>query len=80
MKVKEAKERIGNLKNLYENALKIQDCCLKNKEAKEFVRNLEEKTNINTTLQTFATSIASFAADEMKRINTLIDNADIKID
>ena len=80
MKVRDAKERLENLKTIYDNALKIQECCLRNEEAKETILNLEEKAGISLPLRTFVSSVAAFAADERKRISNLIDNADIKID
>lgn len=33
MKVREARERMDSLKQLYDNAVKIQNCCLNNKAA-----------------------------------------------
>ena len=80
MKVKEAKEKLDSLKIVYDNALKIQDCCLRNSEAKEAISELEELAGINTNLRTFATCVATFIADERKRISDLIDNADVRID
>lgn len=80
MKVKEAKERLDNLKRLYDNAVKIQNYCLHNKEMSAFISKFEAETAINTSLRTFATEAAQFAADERNRISNIIDNADIKID
>lgn len=80
MKVKEAKERLDNLKRLYDNAVKIQNYCIHSKEMSAFIPKFEEETAINTSLRTFATEVAQFAADERKRISDIIDNADIKID
>lgn len=80
MKVREAKERMDSLKQLYDNAIKIQNCCMRNGEAEEAVKDLEEKSCIDTSLRAFATCVASFAADERKRISDIIDNADVKID
>jgi len=79
MKVKEAKDRMNNLKELYDNAVKLQNCCLHNKEAQKAIADLEERSGINTTMRTFATSVASFAADERKRIENAINNADVEI-
>ena len=80
MKVKEAKEKMDSLKQLYDNAVKIQNCCLHNKSAGVSITDLEEKACINTSLRTFATCVATLAADERKRISDIIDNADVKID
>lgn len=80
MKVKEAREKMDRLKQLYDNAAKIQNCCLNNKSASEIVTDLEKKSCINTSLRTFATCVATLAADEIKRISDIIDNVDVKID
>lgn len=80
MKVKEAKERLDSLERIYDNAIKIQECCLRNKEAEPAISKIEEETGINMSLRTFASYVASFIADERKRISKLINNADIKID
>lgn len=80
MKVKEAREKMDSLKQLYDNAVKIQNCCLHNKSAAGVITDLEEKSSINTSLRTFATCVATFAADERNRIPDVIDNADVKID
>lgn len=80
MKVREARERMDSLKQLYDNAVKIQNCCLHNKSADGAITDLEEKSCINTSLRTFATCVATFVADERKRISDIIDNADVKID
>lgn len=78
MKVKEAKEKITNLRKLYNNALKIQDYCLKQDSA-PFITELETATGIDTTLRTFASRVAACIDEECKRINNLIDNTDVKI-
>lgn len=80
MKVKELKRRISLLRDVYSNALKIQECCLRNENAKECIKTLEEKTQINTSLRSFASSTASYISDEIKRLEDIIDNADVKID
>lgn len=80
MKVKEAREKMDSLKRLYDNAVKIQNCCLYNKLLSATVTDLEEKSGIDTPLRKFATCVATFAADERKRISDIIDNADVKID
>lgn len=79
MKVIEAKDRLNALGELYNNAIKIQNCCLHNKEALESISDLEEKSGINMTMRTFATCVASYVADERKRIEDAINNADVRI-
>ncbi len=79
MKVKELKQRISHLRNVYDNAIKIQECCLRNKNAKECIEKLEEEAQINTDLRSFASSTASYISDEIKRLESIIDNADVKI-
>lgn len=80
MKVREVRERMDSLKQLYDNAVKIQNCCLNNKSASATVTDLEEKSGINTPLRKFATCVATLVADERKRISDIIDNVDVKID
>ena len=80
MKIKEERERMESLKQLYDNASKIQNCCLNNNAADGAITDLEEKSGINTSLRTFATYAGKLAADERKRISDIIDNADVKID
>lgn len=80
MKVKEARERMERLKQLYDNAIKIQNCCLNNKASDGTITDLEEKSGINTSLRTFATCVGALAENERKRISDIIDNADVKID
>ncbi len=79
MKVREVKQRREYLRNVYDNALKIQECCLRNKEAKGCIEELEEKAQIDTSLRTFATSVASCMADEIRRLENIIDEADVKV-
>ena len=80
MKIKEARERIESLRQLYDNAIKIQNCCLNNNAADGAVTDLEEKAGINTSLRTFATCVGKLTADEIKRISDVIDNTDVRID
>lgn len=80
MKVKEAKERLDSLKNIHDNALKLNECCMNNKEALNLIEELENESGINTSLNAFASCVATFVADERKRISDLIDNAEINID
>lgn len=81
MTVKEVKERINELEDLHENALRIQDCCLRNENARECIKKLEKESGIkNTNLRTFATLVSRCVGDEIKRLNRIIDNAIVKID
>lgn len=79
MKVKEARDMMNNLKKLYDNAVKIQNCCL-HKEVQKEIAALEETAGMNMPMRTFATCVASLAADERLRIEKAVDNADVKID
>ena len=80
MTVKELKQRISLLRGVYNNALKLQDCCLKNDNAEDCIKKLEKEAQLNTTLRNFASSTASYMADEIKRLEGIIDNAVVKID
>lgn len=80
MKVKEVKERLDSLERIHDNAIKIQECCLRNKEAEKTVSDLEEFSAISMPLRYFASYVAEFTANERKRISMLIDNADVQVD
>ena len=80
MKVKEAKEHLDYLKNLYDTAIKIQEYCLHNSESQEIIKSLEESSGINMSLRSFVSSVACVIADERSRISRIIDDAEIKID
>ena len=80
MKVKEVKKRIGDLENVYNNMIKIQECCLRNEDVKNCIKELEEKANINTTLRNLASVTASYISDEIRRLESIIDDAIVKID
>lgn len=78
--VKEAKKRIEELHLVYDNARKIQECCLENESAKDCVKELEEKAALNTTLHNFASATALYIGDEIKRLERIMDSAVVKID
>lgn len=78
--VKDAKKRIEDLQLVYDNAIKIQQCCLRNKDAENCVKELEEKAAMNTTLRNFASATASFISDEIHRLEKAIDSTVVKID
>lgn len=79
MTVKEVKKRIEDLNHLYDNAIKIQECCLRNEDAKDCIKKLETEANLNTTLRNFASASASVLSDEIHRLEDAIDNTDVKI-
>lgn len=80
MTVKEVKERINELEDLHENALRIQDCCLRNENARECIKKLEKESGIKKmNLRTFATLVSRYVGDEIKRLERIIDNAIVKI-
>ncbi len=80
MKVKDVVKRIEDLDNIYNNMIKIQECCLRNEDAKECIKELEEKAQINNTLRYLASSTAIYISDEIRRLNAIIDSAIVKID
>lgn len=79
MTVKEVKTRIADLENIYNNMIKIQECCLKNEDARNCIKELEENANINTTLRNLVSGTACFISDELHRLEDIIDNAVVKI-
>ncbi|MDE6435761.1 MAG: hypothetical protein K2L07_16245 [Lachnospiraceae bacterium] len=80
MKAKEAKKRIEDLENVYDDMIKIQECCLKNEDAKICIKELEEKSNINTNLRNLVSVTASYISDEIRRLEHIIDDSVAKID
>ncbi len=80
MTVKEVKEKIDELNRLHENAIRLQNCCLRNEDVTECIEKLEEESGINTDLRTFATLVARYVGAEIKRLERIIDNATVKID
>ncbi len=80
MKVKEAKKRIKELENIYDDMIKIQECCLKNENAKICIKELEEETNINTTLRNLVSVAASYISDEIHRLEHIVDDLVAKMD
>ncbi len=80
MKVKDVMKRIEDLDNLYDNMIKIQECCLRNEDAKECIKELESKAQLNNTLRYLASLTAAYISDEVGRLNTIIENTVVKID
>ena len=80
MRVKDVMKRIEDLDNLYNNMIKIQECCLRNEDAKECIKELESKAQLNNTLRNLASLTAAYISDEVGRLNTIIENTVVKID
>ena len=80
MKVKDVMKRIEDLDNLYNNMIKIQECCLRNEDAKECIKELESKAQLNNTLRNLASLTAAYICDVVGRLNTIIENTVVKID
>lgn len=80
MTVKDAKKRIEDLTGIYDNLIKIQECCLRNENAKEHIEKIEEESGINTSLRSLASGAAGYINDEIQRIEKIIDNAVVKLD
>lgn len=80
MQVREVKGIIGDLKNLYDNMIRIQECCLRNDDAQKSIKELEEKANINTSLRNLVSGTAIYISNEISRLENVIDNATVKID
>lgn len=79
MTVKEVKKKISDLQLIYDNTIKIQECCLRNEDAKDAVAKLESEANMSTTLRNFVSATACFISDEINRLEDAIDNASVKI-
>lgn len=77
--VKEIKGRIEELNNIYENMLKIQNTILHNENGTEMAKNVEELCELNNMLRNLSTLTARYISDEVKRLESLIDSAIIKI-
>ena len=79
MKIKEVKKRIGDLEYVYDNMIRIKECCQRDEDAKVHIKYIENKASLNATLRTLASVTARFIGDEMHRLHEIFDNADIKI-
>ena len=79
MTVKEVKKRIGDLGNIYDNMIKIQECCLRNENAKDCIKELEEAAQLNVTIRNLASATAGYIRGEICRLEAIIDNAVISI-
>lgn len=77
--VKEAKEKIKELNNIYDNMLKIQNTILHNENGAEMADNVEKLCGLNNTLRNLSSLTAKLIADEIERIEAIIDNTVIKI-
>ena len=65
---------------LFRSMIKIQECCLRNEDAKECIKELESKAQLNNTLRNLASLTAAYISDEVGRLNTIIENTVVKID
>lgn len=79
MKVKEVKKRIEDLEDVYDNMIRIQECCLRNDDAKDSIKFLEDSASLNTTLCDLASAMARYIHDEIHRLQDIIDEAVVKI-
>lgn len=79
MTVKEVKKRIEDINHMYDNAIKIQECCIRNEDAKDCIKKLEVEANLSTTLRNFVSATASYLSDEVHRLEEAIDNTIVKI-
>lgn len=79
MKVKQAKAKMNNLKQLYDNAVRIQAYCSSRVENDTTISTLENRAEINMPLGTFAAGVAQFTEEEIQRISNMIDNTDVSI-
>lgn len=79
MKVKEVKKRIEDLEDVYDNMIRIQECCLRNDDAKDSIKFLEDSASLNTTLCDLASATARYIHDEIHRLQDIIDEAVVKI-
>lgn len=79
MKVKEVKQRISGLENVYDNMIRIQECCLRKENAQACIKELENMAALDTTLRNLVSTTAKYIIDEKNRLESLIDNAEIRI-
>lgn len=78
--VREARSRVDGLNVIYDNMIKIQECCLRNDNAAESIEKLEEEANLSTTLRNLASTTARYIKDEMQRIEKIIDDTIVQLD
>lgn len=80
MKVKEAKEEIEKMENLYDNLKKLQDLALSNNtDLVDLVRRVEEESNINMSLSTLTAEGSKYIRKEISRIQYIVENTDVKV-
>lgn len=53
---------------------------MRNEDAKECIKELESKAQLNNTLRYLASLTAAYISDEVGRLNTIIENTVVKID
>lgn len=66
MTVKDAKKRIEDLTGIDDNLIKIQECCLRNENAKEHIEKIEEESGINTSLRSLASGEAGANPEHLR--------------
>ncbi|RKI94311.1 hypothetical protein D7V94_01850 [Parablautia intestinalis] len=79
MVIKDVKKRIEELENIYDNMIKIQEYCLRNEDAKEYIQKIEEAAHLNNTLRNLASGTARYIRAEILRLQDIINNAVVKI-
>lgn len=86
MKIEEVKKRIADMQSCVNNLVKLQDFALfldKSRDLKadeKLISGIEEDANLSNSFRNLMSSSAGYLLDEIKRLQKLIDNAEIKID
>ena len=79
MKVIEVKEKIDELKKIYENIMSLQNLALIQPN-NAHIQSIEEGADIYIHFRPLMSEVLTIVDGEINRLNKIIDNADVKID